>query len=214
MKKIFTLAIVLFCTIAVHAQSIQKGTIFLGGNIGFNQQSVDSDNNDKKIRSTTFSLNPSAGRFYRSNRMFGVNINYSHQKRSDDAQKSNYYGVGIFLRQYIPLGKSFYLFLEEGLFGQTGKQEENNPLVPYLRETKYTGADLYVYPGVAYNITRKFQLELSLNRLLSINYNRQKDDYQNQNVTTKSTTTNFSFQSGAFDSSLGYLSLGLQWMIL
>jgi hypothetical protein len=213
MKKTSTLVFMSFLAIAATAQDIQKGTIFLGGNIGYSRETNDSDQNAEKIKNSAFSFNPSAGKFYRNNRLVGVNLSYSRHKKSDNSQEGNYYGVGLFLRQYIPIGKSFYLFVEEGLFGQTGKLKEDVPSVIYRLDRKYTGIELYAFPGIAYAVTRKLQFELAFNRLLNINYSTQKEYQENQSIGTHRKTSNFSVQSGAFDSSVGALTIGAQWTI-
>jgi hypothetical protein len=52
---------------------------------------------------------------YNNNRAVGFSLSYNHLDYSLNDQKTNGYGAGVFLRQYKPLGKSFYLFAQEAL---------------------------------------------------------------------------------------------------
>lgn len=208
MKKISTLVIILLVSIISRAQQIPKGTILLGGTVGFNRSTQERTNLDE-VRSTAISLAPSIGKFYRDNRVAGINLNYSRSTTTDNSSKGNFYGIGFFLRQYLPIGKSFYVFAEENINGQTGKYSQKYTTTTV--EGKQTDVSLNVYPGVAYAISGKFQFELALTNLLSLSYSGNKRTENNNGTITKNDSKGFSLNAGNNTSNLGYLSIGAKW---
>jgi hypothetical protein len=212
MKKMSTLIIVLLISIISKAQQIQEGNILLGGIIGFNNTTRESTGVEEQ-RNTSINFSPSVGKFYRANRVAGINLNYSHVTTNDESLKGNDYGLGFFLRQYLPVGKSFYVFAEENVFGQTGKSTQYLNSRTTRIETKGKGVSLNLYPGVAYAITRKFQAELSLTNLLSLGYTDQKRLTDNNGTISEEKTKNIALNAGANNNALGYLSVGAKWFL-
>jgi hypothetical protein len=206
--RIFTLLVI---SIFIYSTSTaqQKGNVLVGGSIGFFE--YDSDNFGTVYDQTDFYLNPSVGKFYANNRMAGVNLIYGHSKFRDSLS-GNTLGAGVFLRQFKPLGKSFFLFAEEGLNGYKSKYNDYAGS-PAEIKTKEAAIYLNFYPGLAYAVNKNLWLELALPQLFSITYATRK--FKNKTIPepNENNVKLFSVTSGLNNWSLGNLSFGVRWMI-
>lgn len=183
-KKLpFFLAAILCATVSSKAQ-ISKENIVLGGNFSFSN--TNSGSSTPNI--TKFTISPSLGKVYKENRIAGFNLNYQYQGNSVDHDlNTSSYGAGIYLAQYKPLGKNFYILIRESLNGNFGHLRYNTIYNsnPAIQDDKNFSLSLTINPGVAYDLNKKIQLELLfLNNLISAGY-----------TTTKSTTE---FNTGSF----------------
>lgn len=209
MKIIFTITFFFFLFSNVHAQSLLKGSSLLGGTVGFGSGSRTPEAGETKKQNNT-SLNPSAGWFYRNNRVVGINIYYGRSKNELNGYKQRNFGAGVFLRQYIPLGRSFNLFGEENLSFNRYRSDYLEPQ-QYLF-SKYSTVSLGFFPGLAYSITSHFQAEVSLPQLLAVSYSKGKA--RDQSGSPAYTTKDFGLSAGASNgNAIGYLSFGLKWLI-
>lgn len=176
MKKIlFFLAVTAFTALSVSAQ-ISKGSSYLGGNLFFSTNTVtnDASNANAKSKQTGFGVTPSIGFAYKENRVWGLYLNYNYNKQQGNAyEKTSTYGVGAFLRQYKPLGKNFYLFAQEALLANysTGQRDYST-----YSDVKAFNANVSLSPGFAYDVSKKFQLELLLNSMVYASYTHSKVD--------------------------------------
>ena len=174
MKKTFTLVTLTLLTIAsttLHAQ-LNKGSIALGGNISF--YSVKTEDHSAERHQTSLYISPSLTSFYKDNHAVGFHLDYFHNQ-SDSSNKANSYGAGVSLRQYKPLGKAFYIFVQEGLDYSYYK---NKPSVDNI-QSKFTqnSVSIALNPGVAYDLSKRIQFEiLFFNNLLSASYLNQKTE--------------------------------------
>jgi|SRR5688572_14714559 len=207
LMRIFTLFILSFL-ISATLSAQEKGQLLIGGTLGFNKNK--SENLSIITKSTTFSLAPSFGKFYRKNRLAGVSLNYSHTSFNDKELNRNSYAGGFFLRQYQPLGKSFYLFAEEGISGYSANYSNLYTSGPnsYIK-IKDKSANLYFFPGIAYGINKKLQLEIGLPQLLTLGYSFRSYDYQ----PNKNSESNFYLNSGFSQTNISSLTFGIRWMI-
>jgi len=167
--RLLTIAILLIASTS-HAQ-INKGSTALGGNINFST-ATSKTNNGLKETTTFLALYPSFMTTYKDNRAIGFNLSYQYSKSSSSNQKMNEYGAGIFLRQYKVLSKNFYAFAQEGLnFGYN----KISPDTVNSFNSKNTSIAFTVNPGIAYDLSKRVQLELILfNDLLSAEYSHSK----------------------------------------
>src|SRR5690348_10084827 len=121
MKKIFILAVsVLFFHAASINAQITKGSVFLGGNFSGGSQKIKNTNSGAtNYSNSSFTITPVFGKVIRENLVLGADAGYSFYKNemynAASIQKQHGYSAGIFLRQYRPLGKGFYIFLQERL---------------------------------------------------------------------------------------------------
>jgi len=167
--KLLAIAILLIATTS-HAQ-INKGITALGGNLSFGTASVKTDNGFKQT-STFLTISPSFITAYKDNRAVGFNLSYQYTKNTSASSKFNGYGAGIFLRQYKPLGKSFYVFAQEALNFQYAK---NSPDTINYINSKSINVMFTANLGIAYDLSKKIQLELLLfNNLISAEYSHLK----------------------------------------
>ncbi len=211
MSKIVTLIIsALFFSFTTNAQDIEKGRYMLGGSVSTNNQKTEIPNRADN-RSTVTQFNIAASRFYKNNRSAGINFSYfkNNNRTENFSQKNEEYGGGIFLRQYLPLGKSFFLFAEEGVGAYKSKYNTsyNNT------EGNKTSFQLNIYPGIAYSIAKKIQLELSLMNLITIGHSidKRKEIIAGENINTKNATSYFSLTSSNY--SIANIGFGIRWML-
>ena len=206
--RIFTLlAIGIFISSFLSAQ--QKGNILIGGSIGFFDYR--STENGVSNKQKSIYLNPTVGKFYAHNRAAGLNFSYYHSKFMDSLS-DNSFGTGFFLRQYHALGKSFFLFAEEGINGSTSRYNTPNGS-PAEYKTKEKAIRLNFYPGLAYAINKKIQLELGMPQLFTIYYAHRTFENKTLPVPVKNKTTYFALSSGFNSYFLGDLLFGAKWML-
>ena len=205
MNTKFTLLFLAALTIAVISDAqINKGNTALGGNLSFSTSTSKNDGGFKETN-TNLLLSPSLMLIYNNNRAVGFSLSYNHFKYSFADQKTNGYGAGVFLRQYKPLGKGFYIFAQEALnfnYSKGGSVTDSLTAV----NNKIYEAGFTVNPGLAYDLSKKFQLELLFfNNLLSIDYSHH-DLTQLNSSTIKS--DNFSIGANLDGSQLTTLNIG------
>lgn len=170
MKLIATLSLLLFFYFSTNAQ-YNRGMKLLSGTISIGSEKQENSPYSPDAKTTSINVRPSLGKFYANNRLIGVFAQFSSYKRTD-VPVSQSIGGGVFLRQYMPLGKSsFSIYMHEELFASFGKDYENTLPGPNVK-IKTTYATLAVRPALAYGLTKKLQLELQLVDLLSIGYTR------------------------------------------
>jgi hypothetical protein len=175
MKKLY----VLFFTVLIYSitqAQIKKGEIVLGGNLGYSDQSYSTDIPGTNSNSTkTLSIGTSFGKAIKDNLVLGADISYDHSSSSytpGTATTGNGFDAGVFLRKYKPLGAGFYLFGETKLSGNylhnsTPEQPGSQPTIDV---TDSYGFVLTFFPGLAYALSPKWQLEAELPSLLTISY--------------------------------------------
>ena len=209
MKKVLLFAIISFSLQSIAKAQISKGSVLLGG--GVSMAKLKSDNsiptfpeNDQKH----LSINPAVGIAVKENLVFGVQLNYGKSENSQlysssDLQESDYstYGGGIFLRQYLVLGKGFYAFGQGDL--SYGHQENTNnyrsPNVSNSSSFKEKGwsIGLNLSPGISYAVNKKFHLEVGFANLLGFNLNKSRINYVSNGNQYKQEKNGFGFNTNA-----------------
>jgi hypothetical protein len=172
--KIKSLLLLPFLSISIITSAqIQKGTIMIGGYLSYSSQKSEANNS----KTHAFNISPGVGKAVKENLIVGIDVLYygaSSESTFAPGSKSetNGFGGGIFLRKYATIAKNFYLF-GQGRAGTSFLKEETSfPGNAYTAKT--TNINLSAYPGVAYSITPKLQLEAGLPNLLYANYNTRK----------------------------------------
>jgi len=204
--------IILSISITTNAQFI-KGSGLIGGTLSYSSRKVNYPNTAVEYNSTSGNYNISLGKAIRENAVFGININYlpntSTQQSGNALYKVNIngYGVGIFYRLYKNLGKEFYLFGEAG-GGYIGSSFTSRDSLGNKVSTSNTnGGQIYLYPGIAYKISKKFFIELSIPQLFSVAYSSEKSS-------APVTSTIDSFKIGATLDSNPLTSLGVGFRLV
>jgi hypothetical protein len=169
MKKIFTLFSICLCFRSVTEAQISKGSIWLGGNLGFSSsKNEDQDHSN----SNSYSVYPAIGLALRNNNVVGLELNFNryHRVSSSDTVTTTGKGLGLFDRQYWTMFKRFYVFADfEGNY--TATTEDYN----YSNSSQHsTGklVELSASPGISFSVTKWFFLESAFNDLFYFNYSK------------------------------------------
>ena len=212
-KKILLAIVILFSfTTAVNAQ-IKKGAVLLGGGLGFTAQKSTSAGSASG-KQTNITVMPAFGKAIKDNLVVGADINYSYYKNDNSyTAKSNTYGLGVFIRQYKELGKGFYLFGQARSGASYNKQNNhdyNNGNSTDIDVVKGFTVQAGLYPGIAYAVSKKFQLETGFNNLVYAEFDHSKSTPFNTSV--PETKTN-SFSLGTSLSNFSGVTIGFRVLL-
>jgi len=156
----------------------------LGGTLSFNTQKTTTDNNNLNpaYKQTYFNITPSIGKAIKDNLLAGFDLNFTGSKSTQGSGTGSYtnkiysYGAGVFLRKYKPLGSGFAIFMQTRLSGSYNTQKNQMDGAPYpYNDIKGYSFDLSFYPGIAYAITKRVQLETGFANLVDVNYVHSKN---------------------------------------
>lgn len=192
MKKIVLLLFASFILFSLSSSAqIAKGSVLLGGGISAGAGKANSSTT-LEDRTNSLAVYPAIGIAVSENTVVGLRLSYAHGKTEQTAtgysslQEQNGHSAGVFYRQYMALGKKFYLFGEGAAsYGYSRYTNENRLAETKTVQSNHTvGVDLY--PGVAFAVTKNLHLEAGLNNLVNISYTRNKTENTYQNTTTNS----------------------------
>jgi len=171
-KLLLSFVFVLFIA-SLHAQ-IKKGTVLLGGQIGFNAQK----SNPSFADGNAFFISPVFGQAIKDNLIVGVSATYSqrHYDYNPGTYNLHSYGLGFFIRQYKELGKGFYLFGEAGAGGNYYKEKQDLPNNISNYTNHVSSFRVSLYPGVAYAATRRLHIEAGFSNLALLEYNHNRKE--------------------------------------
>nr|WP_315223651.1 outer membrane beta-barrel protein [uncultured Flavobacterium sp.] len=139
MKKLLLSAALIISAMA----SAQKGSVLVGGNVGFSSDKVG------EAKSTSFEFNPKVGYQFTDNWTAGVEGSIASVD-TDWSEKTENYKVGGFLRYTQPLSETFSVFADLG----AGYQNES------LNNAKGMYATLV--PNLFINMKKGFGLNFSI----------------------------------------------------
>lgn len=199
-RKLLFIFSIACLTTATQAQ-IGKGSILLGGDLGFSTQKTKPIENVPDTRKLNgFYVSPAVGVAVRNNLVVGGNLSYGTQSEKRDlndySSKYNRYGAGAFVRKYKPVGKSgFYVFGQVGLQFSYSDQELKSSNSPIIQKGKITNISINVYPGISYAVSKRFHLESGFNNLLSLGYTREKSYLESPGAVSGYTSNGFSLSS-------------------
>jgi len=178
-KIILSLFLFMSFSVIVKAQ-FTKGSALLGGTLSYSSNKSTSSNYSREVGNTYGNFNITVGQAVRESAVFGINLNYQPSTYSYGPgggifkNTVNGYGIGIFYRLYKNLGKEFYLFGEAG-GGYIGSSSNTKDSLGNKISTGTTnGGQIYLSPGIAYKISKKFFIELSIPQLFSAAYSSNK----------------------------------------
>ena len=197
-----------FISFSAQAQ-IKKGAVLLGGQLSFYSQSSSSS-----LKNKGFTLLPAVGKAVSENLVLGADIvigSSRYQPSSNYSQNASTLGAGFFVRRYKTLGSGFYFFLQARAGGLYNGQDVVDGLqAGNTATTRGYTVQVSAFPGVAYSVSKKFQLEAGLNNLVSAQYDHSKQTmFQSPNSITK--TNNFSL--GTSLSNFSGLSVGFRVLL-
>jgi len=222
MKKLYLSLSLLFIGFLSQAQ-INKGAILLGGNLEYSESAGSSNvANTPSIKSTNLLLNPSFGKAVGDNLVLGFDITYGHGSSSQSqqyTQTSNDVGAGFFIRKYKLLGNGFYLFGQARIGGDYSHASENDVVPPNTITPGITSnindsynISLQFYPGIAYAVNRKWQVEIGLPEFFAVNYNHLKQTTSTAGQPDQVSNGN-SFEAVSSLSGTNSFSVGLRYVI-
>jgi hypothetical protein len=188
-KSILTLLVLFFAASATYAQ---KGSWYVGGQLGYNSR-TESNTGAADIKTDTWSVAPEIGTFLQNNLQLGFAVNLSGLN-SDSITQTAFSPV-LYLRRFYPVGDKFSLFT--GIVGnfKTGSQKQNG------EDGTLSGWGLNLSLGAAFGISKTFTL-VGQYGLLGYSYEEVKFG------SDKSSVSNF----GVNVNSLGpVFNVGLYW---
>jgi hypothetical protein len=216
MKQKFLLSLVFVCTMIVSAKAqISKGSVWLGGSIGFSLTENEYENSTTESKTRTYSVLPAVGIAVKDNLIVGIGLSHTNKKTENfgytKTGKEKTYGGGVFIRQYVPIINKLYIFGEaSAAFRSFEANEEltyNSP--PLKTNTKGWDGSLALTPGLALGINKKIQLETGFNSLFSAVYSKRTTDFNEQSPDV--TQKNFSTGIALDNESLFYI--GVRFLI-
>jgi hypothetical protein len=219
MKRKILLATIIACGFLSAKAQITKGTISLGGNLGFNSNTSKQEINGITYKNTanSFSISPSVGKAFKENVVTGINASFSYSKSNSASSTIDNYGtsLGVFIRKYAPLGKGFYIYGQGSVaagYG-TGKQYSSpgGPISTVSLKTVTTG--IYIDAGLAYQASKKILVELGLGNLANAVYSHTWNKTVSGPVVPANKNSSFSINSGLSLTNLANASVGLRVLI-
>ncbi|MDA6072579.1 porin family protein [Flavobacterium sp. AC] len=149
----------------------QKGTVLVGGNIGYSSENIDQEVESRK--SNLFSFSPKVGYQFHDNWTVGVEFGLSSSKSSlsllnnnlgESESKFNTLKVGAFLRYTIPLSETFSVFADLGVGFQNQKDKSYNTGA-LVSTSKADGIYAGITPSLFINMKKGFGLNFSIGGL-------------------------------------------------
>jgi hypothetical protein len=215
-KRILPITLISLITFFnAHAQ-INKGSIFLGGQISYYNQGASSPQaTNQTTKNNQFNISPAIGKAIKDNVVVGFDLSYASAENKTTNypydQKTNTYGAGIFMRRYVPLGKGFYVFGQGRVGGSynTGNIKQGDPVI--ADDIKGFSATFGFYPGISYQLSKRVHLETGFNNLFYIEYDHSSDKQTNTGVLTEVKTNTFT--AGTSFNNIAAFTLGIRVLL-
>ncbi|HYH14484.1 MAG TPA: outer membrane beta-barrel protein [Flavisolibacter sp.] len=212
MKKILLLACTIISFATITQAQIKKGSVLLGGSFGFSKNEYEADANEGKTKS--FLAYPSAGVAIKDNWIIGLSGGLSGTRYkpevSGNTYKSNGFSSGLFVRRYMSLSKSFYLYGNAGISYNKSESEERH-ISDYTRNIAVQGVSFSVTPGITYAVNNHFHLEAALNNLLNLSYNKNIEERVSSGDKYKTESKTFDY--GTNFSNAAPLTIGFRFVL-
>lgn len=142
----------------------QKGTILVGGNIGYTSEKIDRE--VSALKTNTFQFSPKVGYQFHDNWTAGAEFVVESSKTNNGGLegKANNFKAGAFVRYTMPLNETFSVFADLGAGFQNQKIKTNDNGV-FLSESKADGFYAGVTPALFINMKKGFGLNFSIGGL-------------------------------------------------
>jgi hypothetical protein len=160
MKKMLVIAALAMFSFA----NAQKGSILVGGNIGYSSETVDYGVGETKTKQ--FSFSPKVGYQFHENWTVGGEFTVASAKDDNGAReiKDNDFKLGAFVRYSVPLSQTFSVFADMGAGFQNQKRTIDGPGNDYSK-SKADGMYVGVTPALFINMKKGFGLNFSIGGL-------------------------------------------------
>ena len=103
-KSIFVLLFLLSAATATYAQ---KGSWYIGGQLGFNSK-TESNTGFSDVKTTTWSVAPEIGTFLQKDLQLGFAVNLGGANSTNTSETT--FSPVLYLRKFYPVGDKFSLF--------------------------------------------------------------------------------------------------------
>ncbi|GAA0877804.1 hypothetical protein GCM10009119_07720 [Algoriphagus jejuensis] len=212
MKKMLLAVLPLFMLSLTAFAQLEKGTILLGGGVGYSSSTSNSESSNayNEYQNTNFSFSPDAGYFFKDTWVLGISLPFSGQttkvntdyasgaEDTNSESKTSSYGVAPFVRKYFPFGEkmAFYGQVKTGYFHQT---TENIPNVNDDSSSTTRGSNQFnvvTTAGLSYFPKTWLGINLSISPL-SFSTSSSEEDRYGETFETKSGGLNFGVDSSA-----------------
>jgi hypothetical protein len=143
-KYIFILLLFLFAASVGYAQ---KGSWYIGGQLGFNSK-TETNTGSSDVTTTTWSVAPEVGTFLQNNLQLGFALNLGGSNSTNTSETT--FSPVIYLRRFYPVGDKFSLFT--GIVGNftAGSTKVNG------QDGTLSGWGLNLSLGAAYAVSKTF----------------------------------------------------------
>ena len=175
MNRIILSFALMFFIFSANAQ-FKKGDILLGGDLSYSGSKSTSQNYTGETKYNSGNFNISLGKAIKENVVVGINLDFQPVTDTYNTgiglytTQTNNYSFGIFYRVYKGLGKDFYIFGEAG-GGYIGSTTSTKDSTGHEISTgSGNGGHLYISPGIAYKVSKKFFIELSIPQIFTLQY--------------------------------------------
>jgi hypothetical protein len=219
MKRNLLLAAAIMAFLFPAKAQIRKGSLFLGGQVGLSTQTYSFENTTDKSNHLFLSVSPAIGKAIRENLILGGSLYFSYYRNASNKviyEQGHSEGAGIFLRRYLLLGKSFYLFGNNALGAYFNSSNFNSSYAPYT-PYNYTPEGYTIYfsfsPGLAYALTNKLHVEVAFNDLAYARYSYSRQVVIQPQSGVSSNSTVGGFEAGASLNSLSSLLIGFRVLL-
>lgn len=157
-KRILAVLPMLLLSLTAMAQ-LEKGTILLGGGVGFGSSNSSSETTGIYSESTTnnFNFSPDAGFFFQDNWVLGISLPLSWSKTTTNSKpaagaaefssesKNSSWGLAPFVRGYFPFGEKISAFGQV----QAGYSQISSTFTPNGNEDASSGKDVNSFNATA-----------------------------------------------------------------
>lgn len=159
MKKILLIAALAICSFA----NAQKGSILVGGNIGYTSTTTDYQVGEGK--QSAFNFSPRVGYQFNDNWTVGGEFTVASSKNDQGVAdyKTDAFKLGAFLRYSVPLSQTFSVFADLGAGFQNQKTKSYTQTG--TTKTKADGMYVGITPALFINMKKGFGLNFSIGGL-------------------------------------------------
>jgi opacity protein-like surface antigen len=141
----------------------QKGTILVGGNIGYSSENIDRPL--AEVKTNTFEFSPKVGYQFHDNWTVGTEFMIQSSKTNNGGGegKFNAYKYGAFVRYSVALSETFSVFADLGAGFQNQKTKTDDGTITTTQKADgiYTG----ITPALFINMKKGFGLNFSIGGL-------------------------------------------------
>ena len=173
-RKLLFVCTLVCCSSFLQAQ-IGKGSLMIGGQLGYTSSNSRSQAPNESYEGDTFGGSLSVGKAIKDRLFVGVELGSGLSNSEQDmGYKSHnvYHGAGIFMRKYFDIGKRFFVFTHANSGINFFDNEARSPLD--FREDEGYSLVVAFSPGLSYALNRKLHLETGFQSIVSASYSRGK----------------------------------------